>query len=206
MKITRAIDLLAPVGFLLLLAAGCVNLGKGTTSPTRLFHLAPLAASEVTAHHSSLKAGPLGVGPLSFPEYLNRPQIVTRIGENEIRTADFANWAEPLQRNFLRVLAENLVLLLGSDAVYTHPWRSNLRPAYRLEVKVIRFDADPTGDAVLTVDWEILDRRSNPVSPQKKSIFREAVNGRDDPAVVKAMSNALGAFSRAAAAQIAAFK
>jgi hypothetical protein len=203
MKTAPSIGLGAAIGVLLLLAAGCVDLGPGTASPTRLYVLAPLEAGEAGVDHDRLKAASLGVGPLSFPEYLNRPQIVTRVGDSEIRAADFANWGEPLQRNFLGVLTTNLTLLLRSDAVYAHPWRSSLRPAYRLEVAVLRFDADSRGEAVLTVSWEILDKGGRQVRPRKRAVFRETVGEGDYPAVVGAMSRALANFSRDLTAEIA---
>ncbi|MBL0713032.1 MAG: membrane integrity-associated transporter subunit PqiC [Desulfosarcina sp.] len=188
----------------LLILVGCVNLGPGTVSSTRLYVLAPLAASEAAEHHGALKDVTLGVGPLIFPEYLNRPQIVTRIANNEIGTAVFANWAEPLQRIFERVLAENLALLLGNDAVYTHPWRSTLVPTYRIVPEVIRFDAEPKGDAVLSVRWEVIDARGQQVIPRKKTVVRQAVREDDDAAVVTAMSRALADFSRKVADEVAA--
>ena len=97
MKTAPLIGLGAAIGVLLLLADGCVDLGPGTASPTRLYVLAPLEAGEAGVDHDRLKAASLGVGPLSFPEYLNRPQIVTRVGDSEIRAADFANWGEAMR-------------------------------------------------------------------------------------------------------------
>ena len=46
MKTAPSIGLGAAIGVLLLLAAGCVDLGPGTASPTRLYVLAPLEAGE----------------------------------------------------------------------------------------------------------------------------------------------------------------
>jgi uncharacterized lipoprotein YmbA len=204
MKSAPSIRLVAAVGVLLLLATGCVNLGPGTASPTRLYVLVPLGSGETGVVPNRLEAVSLGVGPLAFPEYLDRPQIVTRVGESEIRTADFANWAEPLQRNFLRVMTENLARLLGTDAVYAYPWRSSLRPAYRLEVAVVRFDADPPGEAVLAVDWEIIDGSGRQVRPRRKAVFRQPVGASDHAAVVAALSRCLADFSREVADGLAA--
>ena len=39
---------------------------------------------------------PVGVGPVELPEYLDRPQIVTRTSQNELNVADFDRWAESL--------------------------------------------------------------------------------------------------------------
>jgi uncharacterized lipoprotein YmbA len=187
----------------LCLLSGCVNLGAGTTQRTRLFVLSPLTTAETTATQRTDGDFSLGVGPLTLPAYLDRPQVVTRIADNEIGIAAFANWAEPLDRNFQRTLAENLALLLGTQGVYPHPWRSALRPTHRLLLEVIRFDANPAGDAVLSVRWEVLDNRGEPMIPKRKGVFRQTVTQGDVAGVVAAMSSVLADFSREAAAAIA---
>ena len=71
------------------LPTGC--LGSGTTRPTRLFVLNSTAALPVSAAETTDLR--LGVGRISLPELLNRPQIVTRTGANEVLVADFSQWA-----------------------------------------------------------------------------------------------------------------
>jgi hypothetical protein len=176
--------------------AGCLDLGSGTTQTTRLYVLSPMTTPEASVTSRPDGDFALGVGPLAVPSYLKRPQVVTRLDDNEIIAADFANWAEPLDRSFQRVLVENLSMLLGTDAVYPHPWRRTLRPTYRLLLEVIRFDANPTGVAVLDVRWEVLDTRGHPLTDKKKSVFRREVAREDISGVVTAMSLALADFSR----------
>jgi uncharacterized lipoprotein YmbA len=188
----------------LAILSGCFNLGSGTTQTTRLYVLSPMTTAEAPVASRQDGDFELGVGPLILPSYLRRPQVVTRVEDNEIVAEDFANWAEPLDRSFQRVLTENLSLLLGTDAVYPHPWRRTLRPTYRLQLEVIRFDANPAGDALLTVRWEVLDTRGQPLTDKKRSDFRQAVANEDVAAVVTAMSLTLADFSREVAAVIAA--
>ncbi len=188
--------LLALLGCGLCLLSGCVNLGEGTTEATRLYVLAPMTSTGTTAASRADGDFTLGIGPLSMPAYLKRPQIVTRVADNEMQIAAFANWVEPLDSNIQWVLAENLSRLLGTDAVHLHPWRRALLPTYRLLVEVIRFDASTTGDAVLSVRWELLDARGKPVAPKQKGVYRQAVVQSDIPEVVTAMSMVLADFSR----------
>ena len=203
MRFAATKSMAVALGLILAMLTGCVNLGPGTTDRTRLYVLAPMQEDMAQALGSLPPVDALGVGPLAFPEYLNRPQIVTRIGESEIRTAIFNHWAEPLNRNFQRVLAENLSLLLGTNAVYTHPWRSTLKPLHRIEMVVTRFDAEPQGDAVLAVRWEVLNDRGETLIPKRNGVFRKAVTQEDVAGVVAAMSAVLADFSREAAAEIA---
>ena len=192
------------IGCGLFLLAGCLDLGQGTQQSTRLYVLSPMTTAEPSATNRPDEDFALGVGPLALPSYLNRPQIATRIDDHEIIVADFDQWAEPLNRSFQRVLTENLSLLLDTDAVYPHPWRRTLRPTYRLRLAVVRFDANPTGDAVLITRWEVLDTRGQPLTDKTKSVHRQTVAREDMAGVVTAMSLALAELSREIAAAIVA--
>ena len=163
--------------FLSAFLTGCVNLGKGTERLPRLYLLTPMAS---TVGDGSVKGkidGTIGIGPLAMPEYLNRPQLVTRAGDNELKAAAFANWAEPLKQNVLRVLMENMTALTGSEAVYSYPWRAGFPPLYQLQMEVVRFDADRNGEAVLSVRWEWTDETGHPMMTRKRSVLRRPVQG-----------------------------
>ena len=84
-------------------------------------HAVPLLHPELPVHvrddpGTAAAQGPvIGVGPITVPKYLDRPQIVTRSGRNQLALGEFDRWAEPLQDNVLRVLAENLAFLIPTD-------------------------------------------------------------------------------------------
>ncbi|GAB6190600.1 PqiC family protein [Desulfocastanea catecholica] len=61
--------------------------------------------------------------PVEIPDYLNRPEIMTRKGRNTVELAEFNRWAGSFKESITAVLAENLGLLLGSDLVYVPPLR-----------------------------------------------------------------------------------
>ena len=79
-----------------------------TSTPSRFYVLSSLSASETIAATAATQGPVIGVGPITLPKYLDRPQIVTRAGSNQLALAEFDRWAEPLQDNVARVLAENL--------------------------------------------------------------------------------------------------
>ena len=100
----------SPAGCLALatIAAGLLFAGCAATTPTRFYTLSSLVAAPGEASQG-LPHLAIGVGPVTLPEYLNRPQIVTRVGSNRIALADFESWAEPLDGLFARILTENSV-------------------------------------------------------------------------------------------------
>jgi len=190
---------------LAVLVAGCINLGGGTQRLPRLYVLTTLASSADRAAAARAAAMTIGVGPLVFPDYLDRPQLVTRAGDSEIIAAPFANWAEPLKQNTIRVLVDNLATITDSGGVYRYPWWSEYAPQFQLQMEIDRFDATRNGEAVLTVSWEWLDQDGKPLMARERSILQQTVEGESDEAVVAAMSRLLLTFSRLVATQLAAF-
>src|SRR5262249_10123675 len=104
-----------------LLCGGC-SLGRQQPQ-TRLYVLTALLATDQASQVATSHSDPIGVGPVTLPQYTNRLQIVTGNTGQELRRAPFDNWAEPLENNFARVLAENLSLLLATDQVVIFPWQ-----------------------------------------------------------------------------------
>jgi uncharacterized lipoprotein YmbA len=189
---------------LAILATGCINLGKGTDQVTRLYTLTAMASASDHIMLSGQAAHSIGVGPLAFPDYLDRPQLVTRVGESEVVAAPFAKWAEPLKQNVIRILVDNLATIYHTGAVYRYPWRAGYAPQFQLQMAIDRFDAVRNSEAYLTVSWEWLDRDGKPLMPRERTFLHQPVEGDGDNAVVTAMSSLLIAFSRMAASKLAA--
>ncbi len=75
----------------------------------------------------------VGLGPVAFPKFLDRPQIVIRQSPNRVKVSEFHRWASPLQGDFLRVLAKNISILLPMSRVAVFPWKDQDSPAYRIK-------------------------------------------------------------------------
>ncbi|MFW6242141.1 MAG: PqiC family protein, partial [Thermodesulfobacteriota bacterium] len=74
---------------LLLAALFLLPVACGRSLPTRFYLLTP----QKTGPGAAPTAGPsVGVGPVELPDYLDRPQILTRAGEHEIHFAEFDQW------------------------------------------------------------------------------------------------------------------
>jgi uncharacterized lipoprotein YmbA len=180
----------------LLASAGCAE-----TRPANFYILSslpPSAAASLGAGGDKLS---LGVGPVALPAYLDRPQVVALASTNKLQLAEFHKWAEPLQENFSRVLAENLSILLGTDRIAKLPQRRASAINYQVAVEVIRFDADLDGTASLIARWSIFGQDGKKMLVMRRSSFTEPSEPNGDrEAVVAAMSRALGGLSREIAA------
>jgi uncharacterized protein len=175
----------------LLALAGCAN-----GQPTRFYTLSALADAPGGTPRANLPELTVGVGPVTLPPYLDRPQLVTRAGDNRVVLADFDSWVEPLQGMFARVLAENLALLLGTDDVLLLPQRRDFALDRQVEVDVTRFDVDAAGNAVLDARWWVLDQDGEKVLRSGRSTISEPAKADDYTAAAGALSDALGAMSQ----------
>ncbi len=183
------------VSLCLALLASC-----GVTKPSRYYLLTP--AEEQGAVTLSTASPAVGIGPVTFPAYLDRPEIVVRSSGNELNYAGSDRWAEPLKTAFNRTLAENLSIMLPTDLTVIHPWPRATVLDYQVVVNVTRFDADASGTVILTAAWELIRSSDAAVMQRNKATYTEAAGSTDYPAVVVAQSHALERLSRDIAAAI----
>jgi uncharacterized protein len=140
------------------LMASLLGLGACTSTPSRFYILNTIAASETIPATAAERGPVIGVGPITFPKYLERPQIVTRASRHQLTLGEFDRWAEPLQENFSRVLVENLALLIPTEYILLNPWPGSAAPDYQVSVEVRQFDDWLGGESTLLARWSLLDR------------------------------------------------
>jgi len=171
--------------------------GCAHTESAKFYVLNSLTAadSEIRKEENHAKVV-LGIGPINLPEYLDRPQIMSRTGGNELEYTEFHRWAEPLKDNFARVLGENLSVLIDTNRIYQFPWRRSVGIDYQLEVDVINFEGSLGGDSFLTVRWTLYGKDRGKALILKKSTFKQTATGKDYEAMVSALNQSLDQFSR----------
>jgi len=138
----------------------------------------------------------IGVGPVEFPKFLDRPQIVTRKSQNQIEVSEFHRWAGSFPGDFSRVLAKNISILLPSDRVAVYPWGEQFSPTYRVKLDVEQFDGRLGERVVLDVTWKVTDQEGTNDLLVRKSLIEEPVSDKNYEALVVAESNALATLSR----------
>lgn len=170
-------------------ALGC--LGPGTERPTRLYVL----DAAVPAAASARIDLSVGVGPISIPERLDRPQILTRSSEHEVEIAEFEHWAEPLEKSFALVLAEDLSRAIPTDRISVYPWSRTVPVELQVAVVVTRFERETDGIVTLAARWRLIGPGGREVRPQQSSTYRESA-GASTGELVAAMSRTIGAFAQ----------
>ena len=143
----------------------------------------------------------VGVGPIDLAAYLDRPQIVTRSGPNELDISEYDRWAAPLDDTFASIIAQNISKLLHSDLVFTYPWQAEVD--YEVTMNVLQFDGSFGGDAILIVRWSIYDRDGKQ-RVIRRSTYTAPVAGSNYQELVKAKNKLVDQLSREIAAALRA--
>jgi uncharacterized lipoprotein YmbA len=172
------------------LSTGCSSL-----PPVHFYVVTPLAGPAPAAR----APGPrVVVAAVRLPEYLERPQLVTRSGDNQLQLEELHQWGGNLAKDLTRVMAENLSLLLGSDAVVAAPNTQRMRPDYRVELEVLRFERAGDGRVHLTAKWWLQrGADGSPLASPTTTLASEPLPGAAGAELtVAAMSGVYGELSR----------
>ena len=187
----------------------------GSDKPTRLYTLTSLAEQPASVSDQGIA---IGVGPITLPKYLDRPQIVTRIQGNSLNQADLDQWGGDLNDNITRVLATNLSDLLATNRVSIYPWIDRAPVDYQITLDITRFEKDVDGSVVLDAFWTIVDAKGGSVLVMRRSSYHDnsapataagaepSTNTRPYDALAAAMSRDLEGLSKDIAAAVTTIK
>ncbi len=139
-----------------------------------------------------VEKGPvIGLGPVHLPEYINRPQIVTRNSKHSLNVSEFNRWIEPINDSISRLLVINLSNNLNSNRVYGVLKYDRQYPLdLRVAIDIGRFDGQLGKNVFLESRWSLFDKNDRPLLT-RISLIKSPVNGEDYEALVSAMNKAL---------------
>ncbi|MGO9611489.1 MAG: membrane integrity-associated transporter subunit PqiC [Dissulfurispiraceae bacterium] len=181
--------------FLTVVVVALIFTGCAESPQSRFYHL-DAAKEQTSVSHSVIPEGTLVVtiGPIRIPDYLDRPQIVTRSGKNEFNLSEFNRWAGSLEKNISLVLVDNISTILPADRFLVLRWtpviESQIPSSYRVEVVVESFEGAIGGSVSLKAKWGIVTTRGV-LQLRRESVIIEQVEGNGYDALVAAMSSAL---------------
>jgi uncharacterized lipoprotein YmbA len=191
MRLTAAVIMIA-------LSGGVAACGSFTAKPdpTRFFILSARSGTDGVTVAPGRQPEILGLGPVRLPGYLDRQEVVTRKGENRFMISEHDRWAEPLEENFTRVLAQNLAGQLGANRIVLYPWTTYSRPPRFVTLEVLRFETDDHHHAHLAGQWSVVDAgNKTPLVMKVSRLTRQTKDGSTE-ASVAALSELVGDLSR----------
>jgi len=190
----RATLLLLVLSSWMLTLGGCI----GGSTVTRFYMLTPVAGvDKPDPAATGMTSLAVGVRRVELPNYLDRPQIVTRTGpSSQLTLAEFDRWASPLVDEFPRVLRDNLGAMIPSDEVVIYPWPQTVQVDYEVAVDVMRFDGRLGGDCALVARWSIYSRERKAALRTERATLSEPTNGGGYEGIATAQSRLIAALSR----------
>jgi len=158
----------------------------GKTSPS-IFHVLSASSAE------SMNDGPpmsVLLGPLSLPDVVLRPQIVTRPEQGRMVFAEYHRWAGDLRANVEQVLLQNLSYRLGNGAVI--PVGSGDSDVdYRVAIRFLRFDGVPGSQVVLEGNWRVKTGAPGCLAGMHRFSIEVPVAGKEYGAYVRGLDKGL---------------
>jgi uncharacterized lipoprotein YmbA len=179
----------------MLLLVGCTLLAP-QKDDARFFVLIPMhggaAQSPGSATSQSLV---IGLGPITIPGYLNRPEVVTRMSDSELKVSDTDRWGERLDTNVAQVLAADLAAQLGTQQIVNYPWPFKTPIDYAVSVAFQRFERLADGHVIIEAKWTIRNGKNARII-QTDATSVSGPSGPDNASAAQALSRGLAQVSR----------
>jgi uncharacterized protein len=183
----------AAAGALTVFAAAC------SSDPAHFYTL-----SATTAPAKATSTLSVAVGPVSVPATVDRPQFVVSTGANQVSIDEFNRWASPLQDNLVRVVAENLVTMLGTPRVTLYPTLAT-NVDFRVQIDVRNFESVLGQYASLDAVWTVR-RMKDGKSETGRTSVRETIAESGYDALAAAHSRGVARMSQDIAAAVRALE
>lgn len=167
--------------------SGCVSVAS---SPNPRFYMPDSVSREEAVEKIDIAPGMIiAIGPVSIPEYLDRPQMVTKNKDGTLLFAQFDRWGEPLDSGIARLLNEGLASLLPQASFQLFPCNFTIPLNYQVIVEIIQLESELNKDMALTAQWSIIDAKSRKLLLTRRSQVIKPI----DPHNYSGLSKALGA-------------
>lgn len=175
------------------------------SSPIVSFYTLSVESASDTGSDMSAKQLRIAVGPISIPEIVDRPQMVVRSGPNQVILVEEHRWAESLNTEIPRIIAENLSRLLSTEQVWAYPQVAKDAVDYRVAADIQRFESVPGQSVAIEALWSVQRiSEDHPDLRTGRSSVQQPVAGQSYEALAAAHSRALAAISREIATVISA--
>jgi len=163
----------------------------GKSPPSEFYLLEPIHA----AVDAKITGGQvIALAPVHIPQYLDRPQIVTGLSKNVYKLSETNRWAERLDDNIARVLAQNLSLLMPGEVVLANANIRAKQASIRVSVAILEFHVDSQGQAGLTAQWNV--SKGGETVLGRQASYHEAATVADYAVMVGALNGCLNRLSR----------
>ncbi|MDR0417973.1 MAG: PqiC family protein [Puniceicoccales bacterium] len=153
----RKIEIKNHLLFIIFLGCAGCTLFQPTSDRTHLFEIGfrnhPSVILSKQALHIHLALN-------HFPEYLNCPFIITKIGPHELKSNPLYRWATPLSESILHMVRHSIQQSFPNAWVYEFP-NDTIRAAnFIIRLDIDTFEVDETSHQIVLAGlWALLDEK-----------------------------------------------
>lgn len=153
-----------------------------------LFSLAGCAGAPV--HYYSLQNGEtvavsppattdasqrIGVGSVTVPKLLNRPQLVVRLSPSELVFEEEHQWGGRLQEELTQLLTSELQRLHPQQDVYVYPAENRATPSRQWSVDIQQLDGILGGKVQLQAQCRLFDKNTRQTLFERNVSLRQVM-------------------------------
>jgi len=177
------------------LATACIS---NPTQRTYYYVINPVPAdTTIQVKDNGIPSPALEIVSLSLPQYLDRPQIVTRSTAHQLKINDYHRWGGNLRKNITSVIAKNLSNHLGTPNIFVVPHVSQSRITHRLMIEILAFEKGPGQIVSLSTRWTLADMDKSTANIVKVQDMQfKLAEGAKIEDTVDAMGQLLGKLSQ----------
>ena len=182
----------------LTLALGCL----GSAKQPDFFTLGTAAGAEPGQPLAARPDLGLSIGPIEFPRYLDRPEMVTRDGSHRLVLWNEHRWGGSLRTDILGAMAHDLGALLGTARIAVYPAEARFRVDYRVLLELAEFEGIPGKSVTLRGRWTVASGTDGRALVVEETQIEQAVASPSWEDLVSAHRTALGRVNLAIAERI----
>ena len=137
--------------------------------------------------------------PITLVDYLRKDRVITRTGLHQINVSDFHLWAEPLEKNIVRVLIENLNNNNKGIVVesFSHQKKKNIDKSIKINIEQF----ERVDDEIVELKSEVSffdseQEKFNKVYDLQTQCSSSSIVVEKHSVTVECMSKALAEFSK----------
>lgn len=191
-------------GCFVLLFGGCISLPNSPMSPTpRFYMLSSINETQVSKKINITPSLIIEVGRVKIPQYLDRPQMVTKNKEGTFKFDEFNRWGEPLDLGLARLVRDDLTVMLPGAKFTLYPWNPSVAVKYRVVVEIVQLDSELDRDLFFVAQWLIIDPQNTKIVIIKRYEFRQPIIPQSYPGLAKTLSTACASLSNEIAEALA---
>lgn len=156
------------------------------TNDTTRFYTLKSIDSQVVSKYEITTGLSISIQSLLVPRLLDRPQIISRIGDNEINRSEFHQWGGSVVEEITHLLTDTMEYEFSDSDYFILRSDSRIRPKYRLYIEIKRLDGTLGEAAHIELVW-LLESLETELSLHGLVQHRETLIGRDYANYVSAL-------------------